>query len=101
MRWTGRILKNLAGLVAVAVGLVLAMPGVPGPGLLTVLIGLMLLDFPGKRRLERRLIGHPAVRGAVDRTRRRFGKPPLVLEEEAERPATAGEERMKRPPSGT
>ncbi|HVS01498.1 MAG TPA: VanZ family protein [Thermoanaerobaculia bacterium] len=81
VRWTGRILKNLAGLVAVALGLVLAMPGVPGPGLLTILLGVMLLDFPGKRRLERWIIRRQAVRGFVDRVRCRYGKPPLVLED--------------------
>ncbi|HVS16660.1 MAG TPA: PGPGW domain-containing protein [Thermoanaerobaculia bacterium] len=82
LRWTGRILKNVLGLVTVAVGIVLAAPGVPGPGLLTIVIGLTLLDFPGKRRLERRLIELPAVRSTVDRIRHRYGRPPLVLDAE-------------------
>jgi hypothetical protein len=81
LRWTGLILKNLAGLALVVVGLVLSLPGIPGPGVLTMLLGLMLLDFPGKRRLERRLIGRPGVYQAINRLRRRHGKGPLVLED--------------------
>ena len=84
VRWTGRILKNLAGLVAVAAGLALALPTIPGPGLLVVLGGLGLLDFPGKRRLEQWLIHRPMVHRTANRIRKRYGKPPLVLEEEGE-----------------
>src|SRR5262245_43930244 len=48
--------KNLAGVVLVVLGLVMALPGIPGQGVLTIVIGVTLVDFPGKRRLERRLI---------------------------------------------
>ena len=81
VRWTGIILKNALGLALVALGVVLSLPGIPGQGLLTILFGVMLLDFPGKRRLERRLIGRPRVLDRVNRLRARFGKPPLVLPE--------------------
>jgi hypothetical protein len=80
LRWSGRVLKNVAGAVLVVLGGVLALPGVPGPGVLTILIGITLLDFPGKRRMERWLVGRPAVLGAINRLRRRYGKPPVVLE---------------------
>jgi len=52
----------------------------PGQGLLTILIGLLLLDFPGKRALELRLLRRPALRGFLDRMRQRRGVPPFVLE---------------------
>jgi hypothetical protein len=71
--------KNLLGLVLVALGVVLSVPGVPGQGLLTILIGIILLDFPGKRALERRLVARPAVLGAINRLRARFGRPPMEL----------------------
>ncbi len=67
------------GLVLVALGVLLSVPGVPGQGLLTILIGFILLDFPGKRALERRLVTRPAVIGAIDRLRARFGRPPMKL----------------------
>jgi hypothetical protein len=83
LRWAGLIAKNLLGLFVVAVGVVLAMPGVPGPGFLTILIGVSLVDFPGKRRLERRLIRLPRVLAAVNRHRERYDRPPLVVDEAA------------------
>ena len=79
-RLAARIAKNVLGVVLVVVGVILSLPGVPGQGLLTVLIGLMLLDFPGKRRLERRIVGHPRILREVNRLRARFGRPPLVLD---------------------
>jgi hypothetical protein len=61
------------------VGIVLTLPGVPGQGMLTILLGLMLLDVPGKRRLERRIVGRRRILKAINRLRKRFGRPPLVL----------------------
>jgi hypothetical protein len=83
VRWTALVLKNLLGVVVVAVGVLLSLPGVPGQGLLTILLGVMLLNFPGKRRLERKLVSRPRVRAGINRLRARFGKPPLVLDEPA------------------
>ncbi len=71
--------KNVLGAILVAVGAILTLPGVPGQGLLTMLVGLMLLDLPGKRRLERRIVGRPRILRAINRLRRRFGRLPLVL----------------------
>jgi hypothetical protein len=73
------VLKNLAGLALVALGVVLSVPGVPGQGLLTIFAGLLLLDLPGKRRLELRILRRPLLRRAVDGLRARFGRPPLRL----------------------
>jgi hypothetical protein len=81
LRWTGIIAKNLLGLAIILLGLALSVPGIPGQGLLTILIGLVLLDFPGKRRLERRILGLPRVYKRVNQLRARFGKAPLLLEE--------------------
>jgi hypothetical protein len=61
------------------VGSILALPGVPGQGMLTVLIGFVLIDLPGKRRLERKLVGRPRILRAINRLRKRFGSPRLVL----------------------
>jgi hypothetical protein len=45
-----------------------------------MLIGLTLIDFPGKRGLERRLIGRPPILKAVNRVRARFQRPALELD---------------------
>jgi hypothetical protein len=72
--------RNLAGGVLVLLGAIMAVPGVPGQGLLTMLIGLTLLSFPGKRRLERRFVRMPALLGAINRLRARFARPPLEVD---------------------
>jgi len=81
VRRIGLIVKNLFGAVLVALGVLLSLPGIPGPGILTILIGIMLLDFPGKRRLERWLIGLPTILRTINRLRRRYGKTPLAWTE--------------------
>jgi len=72
--------KNLLGILLVGIGILLSIPGVPGQGLLTILLGIMLLDFPGKHRLEQKLLSRPGIVKAINRLRDRFGKPPLELE---------------------
>jgi hypothetical protein len=71
--------KNIAGILLVALGVVLSLPGVPGQGLLTVLLGVMLLDFPGRHRLEQKLLSKASIVNSINRLRKRFDKPPLEL----------------------
>jgi len=72
--------KNILGILLVAIGIVLSVPGVPGQGLLTILLGVMLLDFPGKRALERKLLAREEIINTINRLRKRFDKPPLELD---------------------
>ena len=69
------VLRNVVGWVFVVAGI--AMLVLPGQGLLSILAGLVLIDFPGKHRLELRLLGSPGVRRAMNWLRRRAGKPPF------------------------
>ena len=69
-RWQRVLLKigkNTLGVLLVLIGIVLSLPGVPGQGLLTILIGVIMLDLPGKQRFERRLMTRPAVFAADQR----------------------------------
>jgi hypothetical protein len=77
LRLIGHILKNVVGFVLVAAGI--AMLVLPGQGILTMLIGISLVDFPGKRQLERKLIGQPAVLNTINKVREKFGQPPLTV----------------------
>ncbi len=79
IRWTGLVIKNLGGLILVLLGIAMSLPGVPGPGVLTILFGIMLLDFPGKRRLEYKLVSHPRVLKAINQVRQKYDSPPLEL----------------------
>ncbi len=74
--------KNLLGALLVAAGVVMSVPGVPGQGLLTILIGVMLLDFPGKLAMERKLMMRPSVFKNINKLRTRFGKEALLPIEE-------------------
>ena len=51
----------------------------PGQGLLTILMGLALLNFPGKRSAELALARYPPVRKALDWIRQKANKPPFQI----------------------
>ena len=80
IRYLGVVGKNLLGALLVALGIVLSVPGVPGQGILTILLGIMLLDFPGRRSLEYKLVSRPSVFKTINKLRHRFGKPALLLD---------------------
>jgi hypothetical protein len=79
VRIAGLVGKNVAGGILLVLGAIMALPGIPGQGVLTMIIGLTLVDFPGKHALERRLVGRPWVLRHINSLRRRFKQPPLEL----------------------
>lgn len=64
--------KNLVGAVFIAAGILMLF--LPGQGLLMILIGLMLTNFPGKYQLEQKLIRQPAIARTLNRLRLKAGK---------------------------
>jgi len=80
VRWGAVVAKNVFGLFLVLLGIVLSLPGVPGQGILTILLGLIMLDIPGKRPLEARIIKRPTILAAVNDLRARYNKPPLEMD---------------------
>lgn len=80
VRWGAVMLKNILGVFLILLGILLSLPGVPGQGILTILLGLIMIDIPGKRPLEARIIKRPTVLAAVNRLREKYGKPPLELD---------------------
>jgi len=80
IRASGVVGKNILGVLLVVIGVLLSIPGVPGQGLLTILLGIMLLDFPGKRRLEQKLLSRPQILKTINRLRARFGKQALEID---------------------
>jgi len=71
-----RVLRNLLGVLLVLLGV--AMLLLPGQGLLTLLVGVLLVDFPGKHRLVVRLLSRPKALALVNKLRARHGSPALV-----------------------
>jgi hypothetical protein len=76
------VARNLLGVLLIVLGVLMSLPGVPGQGILTILLGIMLADVPGKRRLERWLVTRKVVRRAIDKIRVRRGRPPLVVDDD-------------------
>jgi hypothetical protein len=72
-----QLFKNLFGAVLVVGGLIMFIT--PGQGILTLVAGILLLNFPGKRRFEVWLVGRKPVHRAIDWIRRRAGRPPILL----------------------
>ena len=79
VRGARRAIKNLLGVVLAVAGVVMSLPLVPGPGLLMILIGVSLTDFPGKRAIEIWLVRKPLILWPVNRLRGKFGRAPLEL----------------------
>ncbi len=77
LRIIGLILKNVVGVVFVLAGFIMLF--LPGQGVLTMLIGLSLMDFPGKRELEAKIVGRPSILKVINAMRHKFNKPPLIL----------------------
>jgi hypothetical protein len=80
VRWGAVIAKNIFGVFLVILGIILSLPGVPGQGILTILLGLIMLDIPGKRPLEARIIKRPAVLSAINSLRAKYNKEPLEVD---------------------
>jgi hypothetical protein len=76
-RKLGTVARNLAGTALLVAGGVMLIPPVPGPGLLTLLLGLSLVDFPAKLSLQCRVLQTGRLRSRIDRLRARSGRPPL------------------------
>ncbi len=71
--------RNVLGYVFIVVGT--AMLVLPGPGILTIVVGIILLNFPGKYRLERWMVERRPVMHSINWLRRWAKQAPIVLEE--------------------
>jgi hypothetical protein len=82
LRILARVVKNVAGAVVLVAGIVMAVPMVPGPGLLFVLLGISLMDVPGKRALTRYIVSRPLLLRPINALRARWNRPPIQLPHE-------------------
>jgi len=73
------ILQNIVGVFLFITGL--AMLFLPGQGILTMLLGILLLSFPGKHRLIAYLIRSPGIRQGLDWLRAKNSKQPFIWPE--------------------
>jgi len=68
-------LRNVLGAALLLAGLLMLI--LPGQGMLMVLVALSLMNFPGKRKLVRRIVKQKTVWRALSYLRERAHKPPL------------------------
>ena len=71
------LVKNILGVAIVLLGVIMLV--IPGQGLLTILIGLTLTDFPKKYRMQRWLISRKPVLSSANWLRRKGGRKPLTI----------------------
>ncbi|BAF61780.1 PGPGW domain-containing protein [Candidatus Vesicomyidisocius calyptogenae] len=67
------ILKTLTGFILLIVGIIMLVT--PGQGLISILLGLFLMEFPGKRQLELKLINHNLTFKTLNWLRSKANKP--------------------------
>ncbi|MBA2487639.1 MAG: hypothetical protein H0V35_16380 [Nitrospira sp.] len=77
LRVIGHLVKNLVGAIFLVAGFLMLF--LPGQGVLTMLIGLSLIEFPGKRRMEAKIVGQSTVLSTINAMRAKFDKPPLII----------------------
>jgi hypothetical protein len=84
MRSTNPLLWFIILTIKNAIGYSLILGGImmlvlPGQGLFTIIIGLMLSNYPGKYSIERKFIGIPSVLKSINWLRKKSDKPPLDI----------------------
>jgi len=69
--------RNIIGILLFLAGT--AMLFLPGQGIITMLIGISFMDFPGKNRVVDYLVRQQKIAGAMNWMRRKQKKPPFAF----------------------
>lgn len=70
-------LKNIIGYCLILGGILMLV--LPGQGLLTILVGLILSDYPGKFKLEKRIIKTNLILKTINWYRNKSNIPPIIF----------------------
>ena len=71
------ITKNFFGILLLMSGILMLV--LPGQGILTIITGLVFMDYPGKYKFERKLLKQKGVINSINWIRSRLSKPPLKI----------------------
>ena len=71
------LIKNLLGLILFAGGFLMLF--IPGQGLLTIFMGVVLMDYPKKFAVEKKLVTTPFILKGINWLRGKAKKPPLKV----------------------
>ena len=69
-------IKNIFGLLFIVSGIIMLL--IPGQGILTIIIGIILTDFPYKYNIEQWIISRPAILKAINQLRAKAKQSPIV-----------------------
>ena len=71
------VLKNVIGYCLILGGILMLV--LPGQGLLTILVGLMISDYPGKFKIEKRIIKTKLILKTINWYRAKSNVLPIIL----------------------
>ena len=71
------ITKNFFGILLLMSGILMLV--LPGQGILTIITGLVFMDYPGKYKFERKLLKQKGVINSINWIRSRLSKPSLKI----------------------
>ena len=71
------ITKNFFGVLLLLSGILMLV--LPGQGILTIITGLVFIDYPGKYKFERKLLRQKGVINSINWIRSRLSRPPLKV----------------------
>tara|TARA_Y100001970_G_scaffold31070_1_gene38562 strand:+ start:1719 stop:2144 length:426 start_codon:yes stop_codon:yes gene_type:complete len=71
------IIKNIFGYSLIIGGIFMLI--LPGQGVFTIMIGLMLSNYPGKYAIEKKFIAIPSVLKGINWLRKKSNQPPINI----------------------
>ena len=71
------VIKNIFGYILIFGGILMLI--LPGQGLITIFVGLLLSNYPGKYSIEKRIIASPKILKSINWLRKRSNEPPLII----------------------
>ncbi len=71
------IIKNILGVILIIIGALMLI--LPGPGIIVMLIGLMLMSFPSKKKLKNYFLSNQTLRKELNWIRQRADKEAFVF----------------------
>ena len=76
------LMKNILGFIFIISGIIMLL--IPGQGIITIIVGIILIDFPYKYKIEQWIISHPAILRSINQLRTKAKQSPI------ERPSGLG-----------
>ena len=71
------IIKNIIGYLLIFGGILMLV--LPGQGLFTIFIGLMMSNYPGKYYIEKKIIAIPSILKTINWLRKQSNKEPIII----------------------